>query len=154
MASLDPWKPAEKALMQNHMEAVYKTFVGRVAQGRKLTPDKVQPLAQGRVWTGTKAKELGLVDEIGGLDAAIAEARKLAKLDNLSELEVYPPSPTLRDVLAGWGAVHAPGGVSTLLAELRALDPAIADAAMRMLSLVDSFRTTRLQTLAILPEIR
>ncbi len=154
MSSLDPWKPDEKALMQNHMEAVYKTFVSRVAQGRKLSPDKVQPLAQGRVWTGTKAKELGLVDEIGGLDAAIAEARKLAKLDNLSELEVYPPSPTLRDVLAGWGAVHAPAGVSTLLAELRAIDPGVADTAMRMLALVDSFRTTPVQTLAILPEIR
>ena len=153
MSSLDPWKPDDKALMQNHMEAVYKTFVSRVAQGRKLTPEKVQPLAQGRVWTGTKAKELGLVDEIGGLDAAVAEARKLAKLDSLSDLEIYPPSPTLRDMLAGWGAVHAPAGVSMMLTELRALDPAIADAALRMLSLVDSFRTTPIQTIAILPEM-
>ena len=145
--------------MQRHMEDVYKTFVARVAQGRKLTPDKVQPLAQGRVWTGTKAKELGLVDEIGGLDAAIAEARKLAKLDDTSELEVYPPSPTLRDMLAGWGQVSAPLGLgasvhSTLIAELRALDPRVAAAAERMLALVAGFRTTPIQTIAILPAIQ
>jgi len=154
MSSLSPWTPEEKALMQRHMEAVYTTFVSRVAQGRKLTPDKVQPLAQGRVWTGTKAKDLGLVDEIGGLDAAIAEARKLAKLDGLSELEIYPPSPTLRDVLAGWGAVHAPSGVSGALRELTTLDPQIGGAATRMLALIESFRTTPLQAIAILPVIR
>ena len=72
------------------------------------------------MWTGTRAKELGLVDEIGGLDAAVAEARKLAKLDENAGLEVYPPAPTLRDVLAGWGQVHAPFGVqSMLMSELR-----------------------------------
>jgi protease IV len=159
MASLTPWTEEEKALIRSHMEAVYKTFVGRVAAGRKMTPDKVQPLAQGRVWTGTKAKELGLVDEIGGLDAAIAEARKLAKLDDATALEVYPPSPTLRDVLAGWGQVHAPFGLGTsapgaILAELAAFDPQIASAATRLLDLVAAFRTTPIQTVAVLPVLR
>jgi protease-4 len=153
-SSLHPWTPEQKALMQKHMEDVYKTFVARVAAGRKLTPDKVQPIAQGRVWTGLKAKELGLVDEIGGLDAAVAEARKLAGIDAATDVEVYPPSPTLRDLLSGWGEVQAPLGMSTLEAELRALDPRIAGAAKRLLSLVESFRTTPVQAIAILPEIR
>ncbi len=161
MASLKPWTADERALMQRHMEAVYKTFVSRVAAGRKKPVEQILPIAQGRVWTGAKALELGLVDEIGGLDAAIAEARKLAKLDADSGLEVYPPSPTLRDLLAGWGQVHAPFGLGAsafgampLVESLRAIDPAVASAAERLLSLVMSFRTTTIQTVAILPEVR
>ncbi|HSD89520.1 MAG TPA: signal peptide peptidase SppA, partial [Kofleriaceae bacterium] len=155
MSSFKPWTEDEKAIMRAHMEAVYTTFVARVAAGRKKTPEQIQPIAQGRVWTGAKAKELGLVDEIGGLDAAIAEARKLAKLDDTTALEVYPPPPTLRDVLAGWGQVHAPFGLhASVLAELALLDPDVAATAERLVKLVDSFRTTPLQTVAILPVLR
>jgi protease-4 len=157
MASLKPWTDEERALMQRHMEAVYTTFVSRVAAGRKKSVEQIQPIAQGRVWTGAKALELGLVDAIGGLDAAVAEARTLAKLDGEVALEVYPPTPTLRDFLAGWGQVHAPFGVSaeaSVLASLRALDPEVASAAERLLHLVMSFRTTTIQTVAILPELR
>ncbi len=156
LASLSPWTEEQKALMRTHMEAVYKTFVGRVASGRKKTVAQVLPIAQGRVWTGAKALELGLVDEIGGLDAALAEARKLAKVDADMALEVYPPSPTLRDVLAGWGQVQAPLGLSAesaAIASLRAIDPRVAEVAERLLHLVMSFRTTQIQTVAILPEL-
>jgi protease-4 len=156
MASLDKWNADERALMQRHMEAVYTTFVDRVAKGRKKPVEQILPIAQGRVWTGAKALELGLVDEIGGLDAALAEARKLSKVNADAGIEVYPPSPTLRDVLAGWGQVHVPFGVgaeSTVIASLRALDPRVAGAAQRLLDLVMSFRTTRIQTVAILPEL-
>ena len=156
--SLKPWTPDEKALMQRYMEDIYNTFVARVAAGRKKTVEQIQPLAQGRVWTGAKALELGLVDEIGGLDAAISEAKRLAKLDATTELEVYPPTPTLRDVFASFGQVTAPFGLgsgeTTLLASLRAIDPQVADSAERLLTLVASFRTTKIQTIAILPELR
>src|SRR5690606_29411307 len=77
MHGLGPWNDDEKAVIRRSMEDVYKVFVSRVAAGRKKSPDQIQPLAQGRVWTGARAKELGLVDELGGLDDAIAEARKL-----------------------------------------------------------------------------
>ena len=156
MASLSPWKDDEKALIQESMDAVYKQFVARVAEGRHKKPDEVLPIAQGRVWTGTKAKELGLVDDIGGLDAALAEARTLSKVPADAELEVYPPTPTLRDVLTGWGQVHAPFGVNVNVfdAQLRALDPTVADAAARLLDLVGSFRTTQIQTIGILPVIQ
>ncbi|HEY5928664.1 MAG TPA: signal peptide peptidase SppA [Kofleriaceae bacterium] len=157
MASLKPWNAEEKALMQRYMEQVYNKFVSRVAAGRKKTVDQVLPIAQGRVWTGTRALELGLVDEIGGLDAALAEARKLAKVEPDMALEVYPPSPTLRDLLAGWGQVQLPFGLgaeASTLASLRAIDPQIARAAERLLALVLSFRTTTIQTVAILPELQ
>lgn len=156
LASLAPWTEEQKALMRAHMEAVYKTFVERVAKGRNKTVAQVLPIAQGRVWTGAKALELGLVDAIGGLDDAIAEARKLAKVAPDTALEIYPPAPTLRDVLAGWGQVQAPIGLSaesTVLASLRALDPRVARVAERLLALVMSFRTTQIQTVAILPEL-
>ncbi len=156
MASLAPWTPEEKALMLRHMEAVYNTFVGRVAAGRKKPVEQILPIAQGRVWTGAKALELGLVDAIGGLDAALTEARKLGNVDASMALEIYPPAPTLRDLLAGWGQVHAPFGLgteATVLASLQALDPHVARAAERLLDLVTSFRTTSIQTVAILPEL-
>jgi protease-4 len=62
----------------------------KVAQGRKLPITKVADIAQGRVWSGTAAKQLGLVDEIGGLNVAIQYAAKEAKLGNDWELEEYP----------------------------------------------------------------
>ena len=154
MASLAPWTPDEKAVMQNMMEDVYKTFTQRVADGRGMKIEQVLPIAQGRVWTGTKAKELGLVDEIGGLDAALAEARKLAKVETTTDLEVYPPTPTLRDFMQGFSTgVSAPFGADALAA-LRALDPKIAAAAEDMLHLVLSFQKTQIQTVALLPAIR
>ena len=159
MASLDPWSAEEKAVIQQQMEDVYKTFVGRVAEGRNKKLDDVLPIAQGRVWTGTKAKELGLVDEIGGLDAALTEARTLAKVEATADLEVYPPSPTLRDFFQGFGSGVSMGPLSAApfaseLSALRAVDARIADAAEQLLGIVVSFQRTKIQTVAILPTIR
>ena len=72
--------PAELSIIQGYVDRFYDTFVQRVAEGRKLTAAQVDSIGQGRVWTGTRAKELGLVDEIGGLEAAIAGAAELAEL--------------------------------------------------------------------------
>ena len=154
MASLKPWTPEEKAVIQASMEDVYNTFVGRVADGRKKKKEDVLTIAQGRVWTGTKAKELGLVDEIGGLDAALAEARTLAKVDATTDLEIYPPSPTLRDFLQCFGGGVSVGPFGAELATLRAIDARVADAADAMLHLVTSFQSTQIQTVAVLPVIR
>ncbi|MGE0868953.1 MAG: signal peptide peptidase SppA [Kofleriaceae bacterium] len=162
MASLAPWRDDEKAVIMSSMEAVYRAFVGRVADGRHKKPEDVLPIAQGRVWTGTKAKELGLVDAIGGLDAAIAEARTLGKVDADVGVEVFPPAPTLRDVLSSFGQVHAPFGLGTtgveaaLAAVLPAatVDPSIAANARHLVELALSFRTTTIQAIAVLPMIR
>ncbi|MCK0147771.1 signal peptide peptidase SppA [Arenibacter sp. F26102] len=66
------------------IEATYETFLDRVAQGRGISIAQADSLAQGRVWSGVDALRLGLVDELGGLDEAIAEAAKMVNLDNYS----------------------------------------------------------------------
>src|SRR5262249_57681821 len=110
-ASLGPWSDDERGAVRSAMEAVYRTFVGRVAAGRGKSPEEIEKIAQGRVWTGARARELGLVDEIGGLDAALAEARQLAQGDAATGLQGYPPAPTPRGPAVGLGAVQAPLGL-------------------------------------------
>jgi protease-4 len=78
----------EKEVLQMNIEKTYSDFVGKVAAGRKMTPESVDKIAEGHVWSGTKARELGLVDEIGGLDAAIKAAASLAGLDTWSVREL------------------------------------------------------------------
>ena len=75
-----PLDPTLKATITESIENVYATFVTRVAVGRKMTFAQVDEIAQGRVWTGTEALELGLVDQLGGLETALKEAAKLAKI--------------------------------------------------------------------------
>ncbi|MCO6147146.1 signal peptide peptidase SppA [Flavobacterium sp. NRK1] len=74
-----PLKDNTRAIIQEGVEKVYTTFISRVAAGRNLTIDQVDAIGQGRVWSGTEALKNGLVDEIGGLDAAIKYAAKLGK---------------------------------------------------------------------------
>lgn len=61
----------ERIIVQTNVEEGYETFIKRVAEGRKLSPDSVKAIASGRVWTGSQAKERGLVDVLGGLETAI-----------------------------------------------------------------------------------
>lgn len=79
-----PLKDETRAIIQEGVEKVYTTFVSRVAAGRKLSFDQVDAIAQGRVWSGSEALKNGLVDEIGGLDAAIKYAAKLGKTTDYS----------------------------------------------------------------------
>lgn len=81
--------PKFKETMTESIEIIYDVFVSRVAAGRNMTKEKVDEIAQGRVWTGTMAKQLGLVDELGGLDDAIAYAAKAAKINNY-RVSLYP----------------------------------------------------------------
>ena len=71
---------AEKARIQHGVEATYATFLSRVSEGRGLTADSVHTIAQGRVWTGSHALSIGLVDELGGLSDAVRKAADLAGL--------------------------------------------------------------------------
>jgi len=81
--------PKYKQTLTESIEIIYDTFISRVAEGRKIDKAKVNEMAQGRVWTGTMAKQLGLVDELGSLDDAIAYAAKLVKTDNY-KVSLYP----------------------------------------------------------------
>lgn len=78
-------KPFEKQQLQKQLEKVYRTFKVHVAQGRSLTDKEVDALAKGRVWSGIAAKNIGLVDELGGLSDAIQEAAVMA---NISDYEL------------------------------------------------------------------
>lgn len=75
-----PMSSFEQVKIQAMIERTYGTFISHVANGRKLTTVHVDSIGQGRVWCGTDAKEIGLVDEIGGLDAALAKAAELADI--------------------------------------------------------------------------
>ena len=81
--------PETDRLLQSAIEHGYAQFIGRVAQARKMTPARVNEIAQGRVWDGGTARQLGLVDRFGGLSDAIAEAAKRAGIDPANVQPVY-----------------------------------------------------------------
>src|SRR6185503_4118201 len=123
-STLDPWNPDERAAVKKMMQSVYDLFVARVAQGRGKPPAEVEAVAQGRVWTGTAALQHHLIDQLGGLEDALAEARTLSKLGDEVPLEVYPPPPTLMDWIGSLGGVQAPLGLDAAAVELaRLLSP-------------------------------
>jgi len=76
-------KPAEAGILTNEMLKIYTVFKSRVAQSRKMSMEKVEELAQGRIYSGRKGLKLGLVDRIGGLHEALEEAAKQAKLSSI-----------------------------------------------------------------------
>ena len=97
-----PFTPEERAKIREQMQATYDTFVEKAAAGRRTTPEKIDAIAQGRVWTGQQAKQIGLVDELGGLDRALVLAKEQAKIGRDAEIElvVYPPRRSLYDSIA------------------------------------------------------
>jgi protease-4 len=96
-----PLNDDQRAKLRRELDTFYKGFVERVSTGRKKPYDIVEPLAQGRVWLGTQAKQNGLVDELGGLDRAIELVRDRAKISSSEKivLVTYPPKRTVWDIL-------------------------------------------------------
>lgn len=82
--------PYQREVIQSSVERVYDSFITKVAKGRNMTKEDVDRIGQGRVWTGSQAIEIGLVDELGGMNEAIAKAAELAELETykLKELPV------------------------------------------------------------------
>ncbi len=97
-----PYNPEELKKLQEQLQSFYDQFVEKVAESRHSTPEKIDALAQGRVWTGRQAKQNGLVDELGGLDRAIAVAKQRAKIaaDSDVEIVVYPPRKSFYELLS------------------------------------------------------
>lgn len=85
-----PMNPEEKALVQAEIERGYALFLKRVSECRKKTTEAIDSIAQGRVWTGEQALENGLVDQLGNLDAAVAYAAKVAKLEDNYKVKNVP----------------------------------------------------------------
>ncbi|MDZ7806700.1 MAG: signal peptide peptidase SppA [Gracilimonas sp.] len=93
-----PFTPAEGRIIQQNVENGYEVFVSRVAEARGMTRDEVHELAQGRVWTGAAAKEVGLIDELGSIDDAIAIAAEMAGMEEY-RIENYPKAKGLFEFL-------------------------------------------------------
>jgi protease-4 len=106
-------QPIYAGLIQQVIQSGYDQFLAVVAEGRNMTPEAVNEIAQGRVWTGTKALELGLVDEIGGLDEAIQAAAELADITDYAIWRVEPEASRRQQIL------------EALTAEIRTLAPAV-----------------------------
>lgn len=76
----EPFTAEQRAAFAASIDRTYEEFIARVSTGRRLPPARVREIARGRVWTGAQARELGLVDQLGGLEEAIAKARQLARI--------------------------------------------------------------------------
>jgi protease-4 len=91
-----PMNEAELTMMREHARYTYVQFLERVSKGRRMATNRVDEIAQGRVWSGKRALDNGLVDKFGGLEAAIADARDMGKLDpHHSVIEFYPKPGSL-----------------------------------------------------------
>jgi protease IV len=105
LADLDsesqPLSDAARQKLHESIQVTYASFVSKVAAARKKSYDQIDPIAQGRVWMGTQALHNGLVDQLGGLNRAIAMVRRRANLSPTgpTNLLIYPPRRTLFEVL-------------------------------------------------------
>lgn len=137
-SSLSPWDEAQREVIGRRVEEIYDRFVGHVAEGRGLTLEAVHEIAQGRVWMGADAVARGLVDELGGLDAAVAAARREAGLGpDEGVVEFHPRPRTVFDWLTAAGSLERAAELSRLTRLLEMpraplaleLPPALADLA-------------------------
>jgi len=98
-----PFSDTERAAMKRLMDDTYRQFVAKAAQGRKMPFEALEKLAGGRVYTGRQAQKLGLVDEVGTLDDAIAAAKELARIpsDQATELLILPKAQGFLEALVG-----------------------------------------------------
>ena len=94
-----PKTEEELRAIQSVVDWLYESFIERVAQGRKLDTARVREIAEGRVWSGSDAKRLGLIDEFGGLEAAIDHAAQRAQLGRTYRLQEYPRKRELGEIL-------------------------------------------------------
>ncbi len=94
-----PMRDDERAMIQREIEHVYDVFISHVADGRRMSKANVDSIGQGRVWTGTDAVRLGLVDRIGTLQDAIEVAAKLARLDNYRTIELPRQKELLEELM-------------------------------------------------------
>jgi len=151
LSPVRPYTADERARVMEQMQATYDTFVEKAAQARATTPEKIDAIAQGRVWTGRQARDLGLVDELGGLWDAIAIAKQRAKIDagRHVELDVYPRSRSLYELVANpFGSAsmaRTAGPLGALFADPRAR--ALESLATRL----NLFRTG--EPLALMPNV-
>jgi protease IV len=116
------WRPFtddERAALSQTIREFYRTFVARVAEGRDMTPERVDALGQGRIYSGDAALGLDLVDRLGGFASALSRARELANLGFDADVVVMPEAPSnLLSYVMGGASVNEAVAVSPVPAEL------------------------------------
>lgn len=128
-SGLEDYDEAGWARLQAMLDRIYEDFTTKVAEGRELPLERVQEIAKGRIWSGADAKELGLVDELGGYHVALRLAREAAGLepDAPIRLKLYPPRKTPFEMLFDKGAENSEGEAARAAAArvLETLRPAV-----------------------------
>ena len=108
-SGLEDYDEAEWARVQAMLDRIYEDFTTKVAEGRELPLERVREIAKGRIWSGEDARELGLVDELGGFEVALRLAREAAGLapDAAIRLKLYPPRKSPFEMLFKKGAENS-----------------------------------------------
>lgn len=112
-----PFNDAERAALQNYINNGYKLFVQRCADGRGMSVEAIEKIAEGRVWTGITAKELGLVDELGGLEKALEIAAQQAEVETYSVINYPGKSDIFTSLLENGKKDYIDGKISETLGE-------------------------------------
>ena len=112
-----PFREDEWAKINSWLDRIYADFTGKVAAGRGLTQQQVHDVARGRVWTGADATGIGLVDSLGGLDAALDVARSRAALSDSAPVRIYPRSHPLDRIRPAASSEERPAARTRLFAE-------------------------------------
>ncbi len=122
-----PFTSDEKDIFQNYVNKFYQVFIGRCAEGRNTTTDKIDKIGQGRVWSGENATNINLVDVMGGLNTAIEIAKEKAGLDTyrikeMPEIELTPFEQVIKDMSAEAKAYAAKAFLGVNLDEIEFLN--------------------------------
>lgn len=112
-----PFNEGEKEIMQNYINNGYELFVKRCADGRGMSTETIKKIAEGRVWTGAAAKELGLVDELGGLDKALEIAVQKAGVESYSVINFPSPENPILSLLDQSKEDYIQGQISKTMGE-------------------------------------
>jgi len=131
MSPFHPFSPSERTAVQRSMQNTYETFLSRIRVARKIEPDQLAEVAEGRIMSGKRAREGGLVDQAGGLTAALARARSQGGLPDDAPIETWPKQgPWIerasRMFAGAEGRASGFGLASDRLAQLMASMPGIA----------------------------
>jgi protease-4 len=102
LLSSEPLSDGARRRLRDMVEDTYELFIGRVAEGRGIDAERVDVLGRGRVYTGAQALELGLIDELGGLQVAVAAGRSALGLDEDTDVALltYPPPMSLAEEIS------------------------------------------------------
>ncbi len=126
----------DRQLIQDFIDNFYGIFVDRVAQTRRMPAEEVRKIAAGRIYTGRQALELGLIDELGGLAAAVESARELANIPPSAELKIihYPRPGSLGEIFESLSSVGVSQVLDAFVQGVSAAKPVSFDQQLMMFS--------------------